>query len=173
MTEMPEFPHVIVSLPGLIPLEALVDVPDRVAEQVANGLAYVCSHLDQVRAALGEAVPAVGAGEGVDALMRMSALLGDQQKPDHRDRDGMTAFRQEVAELLDTVHTALQVRGDALGIYGHETRGGIDAVGVERFDIVYRCPLQMCLGRDETEVSQVSPRCSISGQALIRQRLDP
>ena len=64
-----------------------------------------------------------------------------------------------------------QAEGDVLGIYGHSARAPVDAVGVESLEVVYRCPLRKCRGRTDDEVEEHSPRCSISGAALIREHL--
>jgi hypothetical protein len=77
---------------------------------------------------------------------------------------------QDLVDLLDAVHAAVQAAGDARGVYG-QARRGVDAVGVESLEIVYRCPLRVCSGRDEAEVTELPPRCSISGQELPREPL--
>ncbi|MFE0135761.1 hypothetical protein ACFWY6_29940 [Streptomyces sp. NPDC059037] len=79
---------------------------------------------------------------------------------------------QDVTDLLDAVHAAVQAAGDALGVYGQAGHRGLDAVGVESLEIVYRCPLRVCSGWDESDAPQFPPRCSISGQELPREYLD-
>ncbi|GAB7186770.1 hypothetical protein ATKI12_6601 [Kitasatospora sp. Ki12] len=128
--------------------------PEQVSTRIAAGLAYVCGHLDEIRATLGD--------DGTDASAPLPRLLTAIQ----------ASPRQDVANLLDALHAAVQAAGDAPGVYGQADLRGIDAVGVESLEIVYRCPLRVCSGRDESELTQFPPRCSISGQELPRESLD-
>ncbi|TDB91942.1 hypothetical protein E1264_00290 [Actinomadura sp. KC216] len=134
------------------------------SSQVEAGLAYVCANFGEIRALLEDE----GAGETMP-LSQLKAALQDRQKP---DRQGPS--REHVPELLNAVHLAVQARGDVLGVFGYGGfRSVMGADGVESLEIVYRCPLKACAGRDEAEVSEFPPRCSISGVALVREPLDP
>ena len=131
--------------------------------QAAVGLAYVCANLQEIRSLFGDE----GAGPAAP-LPRLLAAL--QALP---GSGGQEASKEQIPELLSEVHTALQAQGDALGVFGHSGRvRGLDAAGVESLEIVYRCPLKVCTGRDEAESSQFPPRCSISQAELMRERLD-
>jgi hypothetical protein len=113
----------------------------------AAGLAYVCANLGDLRATLDE--------DGASALERLLAAL----------RSGTA-----ITPLLDELHLAVQRAGDALGIYGEQDRG-LEAVGTERMEIVFRCPLEKCTGRPFDEVTEFPPLCSVNGAELIRDRL--
>ncbi|WP_435191772.1 hypothetical protein [Streptomyces sp. bgisy126] len=78
---------------------------------------------------------------------------------------------QTLLALLDAVHTAVQSQGDTQGIYGPLAHRS-EAVGTESVEAAYRCPWQRCLGRAEEDVTEVRPRCSVSGLELLRERLD-
>lgn len=118
-------------------------------EAERNGLAYVCGHLDEIRASL---------QPDDSPLLR---LLLDEV------RDG-----REIADLLDALHLALQRGGDALGVYGHGVRG-LSPAGIEDrpLEVVYLCPVGRCSGRRWADVAASSLRCTISGRDLIRERL--
>ncbi|MEU2855649.1 hypothetical protein [Streptomyces syringium] len=112
-------------------------------------LAYVCSHLAEIRETLGELSKAL--------LRRLERAL-----------EAVTA-EQDLAEALDELHRALQRAGDAPGVYGY--RLPFNAAGLTSLQIVYRCPLQRCAGRSSADVTQFPPRCAISGRELLRERL--
>jgi hypothetical protein len=119
--------------------------------RAAAALAYLCEHLAEIRATLGDV--------GTDASTPLQRLLA-----------ALRAGRSEdIASALTAVHTALRVAGDAPGIFGH-TRG-LEALGVHSFEIVYRCPLRVCNGRGEAEAAIDPPRCAVNGQPLRRERL--
>lgn len=117
-----------------------------------NGLAYVCGHLDQVRADL--------QGDGAGDVSPLQRLLDAV-------RDG-----QDLADLLDALHAAVQNSGDALGVYGHGVRG-LRPTGVEDgpMEIVYLCPVGRCSGRRWPGVATFPVRCQISEQDLRREWL--
>jgi hypothetical protein len=121
-------------------------------EAKRNGLAYVCGHLDEIRADL--------QGEGMDDLSLLQRLLDAV-------RDS-----QDIADPLDALHSVLQNGGDALGVYGHGVRG-LSPAGVESgpLEIVYLCPVGRCSGRLWPDVAAFPVRCEISGQDLRRERL--
>ena len=120
------------------------------AGQNVKGLAYVCGHLDEISAVLGE----VPDGDGQEALKRlMSALHGSG----------------DIAGPLAEVHHALLRAGDALGVYGH-VRGlrNLTLAGIEDstpLEIVYRCPAGRC-PRTVPGSAAPPPRCGILGQEL-------
>jgi hypothetical protein len=122
--------------------------------RVTRALAYLCDNLVEIRAVIGE--------EGPLAAL-MSAL---------HDNPGSPSPPADLARLLDAVHRQLQAAGDAHGLYGSSTRSGVYAPGLESLEVVYRCPLTMCAGRDEQDVSTVAPRCAIGAAPLIREVLD-
>jgi hypothetical protein len=123
------------------------------SEREAAGLAYVCANLTSIRGDLQR--------DGVDPALVLEPLLAAV-------RDG-----KPVTELLEAVHQAVQRAGDSLGIFGYygvQYRGP-GAVGTEPMEIVFRCPLGKCMGRQFAEVTQISPHCSVSGAELVRERL--
>ena len=120
------------------------------AAQEAAGLAYICTNLSELRAILGD--------DGKDPASVLERLLGGL-------RSGET-----VTQLLEEAHRALQHAGDALGIYGQQDRGA-GAIGTERMEIVFRCPLGKCTGRPFGDVASFPPLCSVNGTELVRDRL--
>ncbi|GLV99151.1 hypothetical protein ADK52_12170 [Streptomyces sp. WM6372] len=124
------------------------------AARTAAGLAYVCGNLAELRGTLG--------ADPSGPLPRLEAVI----------RTGPAQGGPDLAALLDDVHSALQVAGDALGVYGQSDFRGVDAAGVESLEIVYRCPLRVCNGRDEDEITEFPARCSVSGRELPREALD-
>ena len=122
------------------------------AEREAAGLAYVCTNIAELRDTLHD--------DGADPASILNRLLAAV-------RDGTA-----VTQLLDQVHRAAQQAGDELGIYGeYEQNRGPEAVGTERMEIVFLCPLKKCMGRSFDEVKQFPPRCSVDGVELVRHRL--
>jgi hypothetical protein len=117
----------------------------------AAGLAYVCTHLDELRQVLHD--------DGHDAGSVLALLLAAL-------RDG-----KPVAQPLEDVHQAVQRAGDELGIYGEHRTRSAEAVGVAPAEIVFRCPLGKCLGRSFDEVAQFPPHCVVNGAELVRDRL--
>ena len=120
------------------------------AAQEAAGLAYVCANLGDLRAALDD--------DGTDPDSVVERLLAAL-----RGGSAVTA-------LLDELNLAVRQAGDALGIYGQQDRG-LEAVGTEQMEIVFRCPLGKCTGRSFDEVADFPPHCSVNGAELIRDRL--
>lgn len=122
-------------------------------ERVAAALAYVCEHFQEVEELLGADRPD---DSDVMLLRRLVevAITG-----------------QDVTELLRELHDALVSRGDATGVFGQRTRG-YTVVGVERLEIVYRCPIRRCQGRQRVQVGASSSRCELAGRELLRERLD-
>lgn len=72
----------------------------------------------------------------------------------------------DIPAALHTLHHALRAAGDAKGIYGHVR--SFTAAGVEAIEFVHRCPLALCDGRED---SSTAPICSVTGAALVRERL--
>lgn len=120
--------------------------------RIAKALSYACSHRDELAALL---------NEDNAALRVLEAAVG---------RPG--ADDVSLAAVLDALHTAVRCAGDPSGVYGGTGRGVIPA-GVADLDVVYRCPLQLCLGRSGYEVDDDVPHCRFAptGTALIRERL--
>lgn len=129
---------------------------DSAAERRLDAMAYVCGHLDDIRTAL----------DRTDVLEEVLVAVD-------AGRDAA------VDESLQRLHTALQVAGDALGIYGNlpGAARGLWPIGVGRQsavrpdEVVYLCPANTCSRywwpRDHT----APPRCALHGQALRRDRL--
>lgn len=125
---------------------------ERADLRIAKALSYVCGHRDELAALLAED----------DASLRaLEAAAG-----------GPAADGQPLAAFLDILHTAVRRAGDPSGVYGVTNRN-VTLVGVSDLDIVYRCPLQLCVGRDGHEVTGDIPRCRFdpARAALIRERL--
>lgn len=130
------------------------------AARVHAGLAYVCGHLMEFRETLGD--------DGTSVSTPLSKLVAALQPGSNSPtRPGQS----DIAALLDMVHKAVRKAGDPQGIFGSAIRQGINAVGVESLEIVYRCPLLYCAGRTGAEVTEFPPRCQVSGEELIRERL--
>lgn len=119
--------------------------------RVSAALAYLCLHLPAVLDALGEDTASV---EHLRSLLNAVGRV---------ERDAL-------AEAVGAVHLALRARGDAVGLYGDSRN--LDVVGVTGFEIVYRCPLQLCNGCAAGEVDHDTARCTLSGRPLLRERLD-
>ncbi|MGQ4380274.1 hypothetical protein ACN6K9_003646 [Streptomyces sp. SAS_267] len=130
---------------------------DTGSARVAAGLAYVCGNLDDLTAVLGTADPS-------GPLPQLTAAL--------RALPGQNGPGQDLADLLNQVHVALQAAGDASGAYGQTDFRGVDVAGAESLEIVYRCPIRVCRGRDEAEIATFPAHCSISGRELPREILD-
>ncbi|GAA3787911.1 hypothetical protein [Streptomyces chiangmaiensis] len=135
--------------------------------QIADGLAYVCEHVDLVRAAL-ERGPA-------DGPVRLDVLLA--------------ALRagEDPSALLENVHRALRAAQDALGIFG-ATRGvgSLSAgsvsvltppgVAADRpYEPVLLCPRadRPCARYAWPEPNSDDPVCQVSGAPLRRTTLAP
>lgn len=120
--------------------------------KIAMALSYVCGHRDELSALL----------DGDDVALRaLEVAIGRRATND-----------VALTDLLDTLHTAVRGAGDPLGVYGAVSRGMMPA-GVGDLNIVYRCPLQLCIGRSGHEVAESVPRCRFdpAEAALIRERL--
>ncbi|NEW72002.1 hypothetical protein [Streptomyces rhizosphaericus] len=120
--------------------------------RTAKALSYVCGHRDELAAIL---------DEDDDALRAVEAAVGSPAA----DYVSLTA-------LLDALHAAVRRAGDPTGVYG-QTGRSVTPAGVAHVDIVYRCPLQLCIGRSGHEVDDDEPRCQFAParMALIRERL--
>ncbi|MEW2353610.1 hypothetical protein [Spirillospora sp. NPDC029432] len=126
------------------------------------GLAYVCGRYGEISAVLG--------GNDTGPFEPLDRLLDVLRE--WRGTDPDSSFEQEADRLLELVHAALVNMGDEYGVYGNAGfRSAIDAAGVEGLEIVYRCPLRLCAGRDEVDVVEFPPRCSVNGAPLPRERL--
>lgn len=120
--------------------------------RAAEALSYICTHRDELAALL---------DEDDTALRALEAAVG-----------GPAVDAASFTDLLDVLHTAVRRAGDPSGVYGGAGRGVMPA-GVGDLDIVYRCPLHLCIGRSGHEVDGNVPRCRFApaGAALIRERL--
>ncbi|MER7038008.1 hypothetical protein [Streptomyces microflavus] len=120
--------------------------------RIAKALSYVCAHRDELAALL---------DEDDAALRAVGAVVG-----------GPAADTVSLTALLDALHAAVRRAGDPSGVYGGSGRSVMPA-GVADVDVVYRCPLQMCIGRSTHEVHDDLPRCQFASAetALIRERL--
>ncbi|MGW6708162.1 hypothetical protein ACWGDE_25170 [Streptomyces sp. NPDC054956] len=120
--------------------------------RTAMALSYVCGHRDELSALLDE--------DAAD-LRALEAAVGRSAVND-----------ASLSGLLDALHVSVRGAGDPLGVYGAVGRG-VTPAGVGGLDIVYRCPLQLCVGRSGHEVAGNVPRCRLdpTGTALIRERL--
>lgn len=125
---------------------------EAVGLRIAKALSYVCGHQDELAALL---------DEDDDALRSLEAAVGRPAADD-----------VSLLALLDALHTAVRGAGDPSGVYGAMGRNVMPA-GVGDLDVVYRCPLQVCIGRSGHEVDDDVPRCRFApaGTALIRERL--
>ncbi|MEQ4720606.1 hypothetical protein [Nonomuraea sp. B19D2] len=130
--------------------------PDDAAERAAEGLAIVCAHVEEIRADLRSG------SRGDDApLERVLATA----------RAG-----EDIAGPLDALHLALRADGDALGLNGYDEGGtrAIQAAGITVTDpgeVVYLCPDGRCVRYWWPAGGTPVPRCTISGDALRRDRL--
>ncbi|QIB44486.1 hypothetical protein [Streptomyces aureoverticillatus] len=120
--------------------------------RIAKALSYVCGHRDELVALL---------DEDVTALRAVEAVVGRPPVDD-----------VSLTALLDALHAAVRRAGDSSGVYGAVGRSVMSA-GVADLDVVYRCPLQLCIGRSAHEVDGEEPRCQFApgAMALIRERL--
>jgi hypothetical protein len=125
---------------------------EAVGLRIAKALSYVCAHRDELAALLSEE----------DAALR--AL---EASVSHSAADDISRI-----VLLDTLHTAVRRAGDPSGVYGGTDRSVMPA-GVGDLDIVYRCPLQLCIGRSGHAVHGEVPHCRFTPtrMTLIRERL--
>lgn len=120
------------------------------ARRVADGTAYVCGHLDEIRADL------VAGGGGVAPLLRVLDAV---------------VQGHDVTAALDELHRALVAGGDTLGVYGNAMRNLHPlGLGPEPLEIVYRCPLGRCSARPWPQPAGAL-RCAIDGRDRIRETL--
>ncbi|SOE32594.1 hypothetical protein SAMN05442782_9562 [Streptomyces sp. OK228] len=120
--------------------------------RIAKALSYVCGHQDELAALLDE--------EAV-SLHNLAAVVSLGAPGD-----------ASLTTLLDTLHTAIQRAGDPTGVYGGPGRN-LTPAGVSDLEIVFRCPLRLCIGRSAHEVGGDAPRCRFdpAEAVLIRERL--
>jgi hypothetical protein len=120
--------------------------------RVAAGLSYVCGHIDELRAELGD--------DGTDPGSPLQVLLAAMRS--ERSAADMATF-------VEAVHVAVvRATSDPWGIFGDSSRG-YELVGVDPIEIHYRCPKGLCAGRSRDEVIGVA-RCAVTGQKLLRER---
>jgi hypothetical protein len=128
-------------------------------DKVADGIAYVCEHLVEIRSRLAR----VG---GASTLERfLEDLRADS----------------DVSALLDEIHFALQAGRDPLGVYGHTISSGprrsasgsrSPGLGVPvPAESVYLCPGGRCNRWWLPDERPTPPECEVYGQQLRRDRL--
>ncbi|MFC9608610.1 hypothetical protein ACFTTN_34925 [Streptomyces niveus] len=119
--------------------------------RIAKALSYVCGHRDELATLLDED----------DAALRAVEAAVGRPPADF-----------SLTTLLDALHAAVRCAGDPSGVYGGTGRN-VTPAGVADLDVVYRCPLQLCIGRSGSEADDDVPRCQFApGEtALIRERL--
>ncbi|MBO2458464.1 hypothetical protein [Actinomadura violacea] len=122
---------------------------------VPFSVAYACAHLDELRTLL---------EESDDAAARLTRLVS-ALRADPRPSEA------ELSALVDDLHAAVQAAGDPWGVRPPAQRGPLGAAGVESVEVVYRCPLGVCAGRDADEVDRLPVRCAVTGRDLVRERL--
>jgi hypothetical protein len=124
---------------------------DAASLKVAKALSYVCTYRDELTALLD------------DEAVTLHAL---EAAVDH------AADSTSITELLNALHAAVRRAGDPSGVY-EATGRSLTPAGVSSLDIIYRCPLQLCIGRAGHEVGGDAPHCTFArtGAALIRERL--
>lgn len=128
-------------------------------DKVADGIAYVCEHLVEIRSRLARA-------GGTSPLERFLEDL----------RAG-----NDVSALLDEIHFALQAGRDQLGVYGHTISSGprrsasgsrSPGLGVPvPAEPVYLCPGGRCNRWWLPDERATPPECEVYGQQLSRDRL--
>lgn len=132
------------------------EIAPRPTDQIARGLAYVCQHMDYIRAVTARRPAAQRA-----ALARLAD----------------PASRSDALADLETLHRALRSAGDAMGIFGQEgVRSLLHPVGVDQDESepVLRCPQAH---RPCTRFAQpgpgAAPRCELTGSPLALGELRP
>ena len=138
---------------------------DEMAQRTADGLAIVCTNVEEIRSDLRNGAAGDDAVlEGVLAAVRANA---------------------QVDEPLEALHTALQADGDAQGLYGYASNGtavrslrpaGISGDlpgggGTYGGEVTYLCPSNLCARYWWPQGPTPVPHCAISGTALRRDRL--
>ncbi|MFE1596579.1 hypothetical protein [Nocardia sp. NPDC058705] len=121
------------------------------AGRTAVGLAYVCTHWDELHSLLGD--------NRTDPTTVLQRLAGIAE----------SGSAVEIAAALDAVHHALRACGDARGVYENQRDAAV--AGVHRLEIVYRCPFSRCTGLPAHEVRVDRPHCALTGRELVRERL--
>jgi hypothetical protein len=129
--------------------------PPQATPQVADGLAYVCRHLDTLRTALRHGQHHEEEPAALQQVLEAARTLADLTGP------------------LQALHTALLKAGDTLGIWGaarREVTLAGDDHGVP-FEPVYRCPLGRCTGRHPDNTTIFPLICTITGRELHQETL--
>jgi hypothetical protein len=122
-----------------------------IADRARDGVAYVCGHLDRIRADLDS-----NGSRDPSCLEQLIAAVRDGQDP---------------SGPLDALHTALLVAGDALGVYGN-TRG-LKPIGTDvntAAETIYVCPTRQC-SRYSWPEGVTPPHCEITAKPMCRVRL--
>ena len=129
---------------------------DGIARRTRAGLAYACTHLDELRGDLRDIQASATAGE--------PPLLQDLT-------DAVSAGRP-CAAALDAIHAVLLDAGDQLGLYGRVEPGqrGLNLTGVTAAppasdERLYLCPVNQC-SRYSWPAPGPAPSCAITGEGL-------
>lgn len=125
--------------------------PPEAAKPDPAALAYLCANLQEICDALGD--------DGSDPTTPVAKTLAAVAADD----------APATIAALNTLHAALQHIGDALGVYG--SLRGLSPTGIRGLEVIYRCPLGRCTGRDRSQAVDDAPVCAISGKQLRREVL--
>ncbi|MFF1872811.1 hypothetical protein [Kitasatospora herbaricolor] len=152
MADQPPHPSILPAAEG----------PEDAARRTKAGLAYICTHVQEIREDL--------SGNQTDGTAGDPPLLIDLQQ-------ALTAG-QPCDPALDAIHRTLLDAGDVLGLYGrvHPNDRGLVPDGFDTakpppsHEMVYLCPIDQC-SRYSWPQPGSPPRCAISGQALREDHL--
>ncbi|GAA2645228.1 hypothetical protein GCM10010399_93870 [Dactylosporangium fulvum] len=122
-------------------------------DRTASAIAFVCTHLADLRAQLtrlGDTGP----------LEQLLARLAAGDDP---------------AAALDRLHDTLLAGGDVLGVYGSGTRSwSVHVAGAGTTapaETLYVCPLRRCARYRWADAGGTAPACTIGGAPMRRERL--
>jgi hypothetical protein len=135
-----------------------------VTYEVAVGLAYVCTHLQSLQEIL---------DDGTDAPTPLELLLAAVKADKEEAAKTFDDDPAQLAALLSRVDEAVKTAGLIEGVYGRGLGRSVEPSGLEPLEIVYRCPLHLCIGRSVSQVTGARPVCLISHgkRELLRDRL--
>jgi hypothetical protein len=128
------------------------DLPAEDEDQTGPALAYVCSHLADLRVLLPDS-------DGAVALHELVTSVASAE------------FGQDLGRRLDALHRKVQAAGDALGVWGHvaDARRDLNLPGVSGggpFEPIYLCPVGQCSGRQVDQTTVFPLVCEIAGREL-------
>lgn len=127
------------------------DIP---GDRVADGIAFVCGRLTDIRTCLEE-------DGDVAVLDRFLVAMRSGEDP---------------AAMLEDLHAALQAAGDAFGIFGGLRGAGPASaphgVGSPRpAEVLYLCPVRRCSRYWWPDSPGALPVCGLAGEPLRPERL--